>query len=206
MVESKKNEIGSTHSECKHICLIFDNDKQREKIISEYLANGLKLGEKVRCGVDVLTPGMVRSWLLEMGIKLPEDMENGALSIFQAETYYNANGKFDPPELIKSILPRYHQLIKAGYSGVRSTSEMSWALTCNVGTERLLEYEVLLNTVYPNNGMCQYDARLFNGVDLFNVLKVHPYMVAQGQIVSNPFYIKPEEFLAINMPHKTGLE
>jgi hypothetical protein len=205
MVELKKNDVGLLHSDCMHICLIFDTDEQREKIVSEYLANGLKLGEKVRCGVDALTPGMVLSWLLELGVKLPEDMENGALSIFQAETYYNANGKFDPPELIKGIIPRYHQLIEAGYSGVRSTSEMSWALKCNVGADRLLEYEVLLNTVYPNNGMCQYDARLFNGVELFNVLKVHPYMVAQGQIVNNPFYIQPEEFLAKNILYKSGI-
>jgi hypothetical protein len=43
--------------------------------------------------------------------------------------------------------------------------------------------------------MCQYDARRFDGATLFKVLQVHPYMVAQGQIVRNPFYLKPEEFL-----------
>jgi hypothetical protein len=31
---------------------------------------------------------------------------------------------------------------------------------------------------------------------LFKVLQIHPYMIAQGQVVRNPFYIKPEEFLA----------
>lgn len=199
----KKNEGGLPHSDCMHICLIYDNDEQRRKIVSEYLAVGLRQGEKVRCGVDGLAPEIIRSWLLALGIELPEDMENGALSIFQAKNYYMANGQFDPKGLIKGITPRYHQLIKNGYRGVRSTSEMSWALKCNVGVDRLLEYEVLLNTVYPNNGMCQYDARLFNGVELFNVLKVHPYMVAQGQIVNNPFYIRPEEFMEKNKPNKS---
>jgi hypothetical protein len=43
--------------------------------------------------------------------------------------------------------------------------------------------------------MCQYDARVFDGATLFRVLKVHPYMSAHGQIVRNPFYTRPEEFL-----------
>jgi hypothetical protein len=44
--------------------------------------------------------------------------------------------------------------------------------------------------------MCQYDARRFDGATLYKVLQVHPYMVAQGQLVQNPYYVKPDEFLA----------
>jgi len=41
----------------------------------------------------------------------------------------------------------------------------------------LIEYEMMLNTVesdFPHSGMCQYDARLFDGATLFRVLQVHP--------------------------------
>jgi hypothetical protein len=75
---------------------------------------------------------------------------------------------------------------------------MTWVLRGIPGSERLLEYEIGLNAIqdeFPHIGMCQYDARLLDGAMLFKVLQVHPYMVAQGQIVRNPFYIKPEEFL-----------
>ena len=44
--------------------------------------------------------------------------------------------------------------------------------------------------------MCQYDARLFDGATLFKVLQIHPFMVAQGQVVRNPYYLRPEEFLS----------
>jgi hypothetical protein len=90
-------------------------------------------------------------------------------------------------------------LKKAGFSGIRSCGEMSWALKNIPGSDRLMEYETLLNTVggeFPHSGMCQYDARLFDGATLLNILKVHPYMIAQGQIVKNPFYMRPDEFLA----------
>jgi hypothetical protein len=51
--------------------------------------------------------------------------------------------------------------------------------------------------------MCQYDARLFDGATLFKVLQVHPYIIAQGQIVRNPYYIKPEDFKAVKSQNKT---
>jgi hypothetical protein len=75
---------------------------------------------------------------------------------------------------------------------------MTWALRETLGSERFLEYEAMLNTVsvpFPHFGMCQYDARRFDGATLYKVLQVHPFMVAHGQIVQNPFYVKPEEFL-----------
>ena len=33
--------------ECDHVCLIYDDEDQRRKIVSEYLAAGLKQGEFV---------------------------------------------------------------------------------------------------------------------------------------------------------------
>ena len=75
---------------------------------------------------------------------------------------------------------------------------MTWVFRGIPGSEHFLEYEVRLNMItetFPYIGMCQYDARRFDGATLYKVLQVHPYMVAQGQIVRNPFYLKPEEIL-----------
>ena len=41
---------------------------------------------------------------------------------------------------------------------------------------------------------CQYDARLFNGGTLYHVLQVHPFMIVKGQVMENPFHIRPKEF------------
>jgi hypothetical protein len=97
------------------------------------------------------------------------------------------------------MLSRFDMARQAGYPGSRACGEMSWTLRDIPGADRFLEYEVRLNTItetFPYIGMCQYDARLFDGATLFKVLQVHPFMIAQGQLVRNPFYIKPEEFLA----------
>jgi hypothetical protein len=59
--------------ECHHLCLIYDDDEQRRKIVSEYLAAGLKRGEIVRYFADTTAPTDVRAWLLEKGIELRDD-------------------------------------------------------------------------------------------------------------------------------------
>jgi hypothetical protein len=185
--------------ECHHVCLIYDSEEQRRKSVSEFLAAGLRQGELVRYFADTTPPEEIRAWLLETGVELPKAEKDGAFGITKAESAYCPGGRFVPLEVIENMVSRYAMAKKAGYRGSRACGEMSWALRDIPGADRFLEYEVRINTItetFPYIGMCQYDARLFDGAILFKVLQVHPYMIAQGQIVRNPFYIKPEEFLA----------
>jgi hypothetical protein len=181
-----------------HMCLIYDQDDERQKIVSKYMVSGLKQGEQVRYLTDTTAPEVVQSWLLEAGVEFSEANENPPLKIFSAESAYCPSGYFDPRELISTLLPRYELAKKAGYSGQRSCGEMTWALKGIPGSDRLFEYEVLLNTVvahFPHSGMCQYDARRFDGATLFKVLKLHPWMIVRGKIVQNPYFVSSEEFL-----------
>jgi len=198
----KEIQLGFTKEsfpESGHICLIYDSEEQRQKIVSEYIAAGLRDGEKVRYFTDKTSPELIRSWLIEIGVELPEAEKKGTFSISNAENAYCPNGQFDPQAMIDGSVHRYDQIKNSGYSGVRSCGEMSWVFKDIPGSNRWMEYEALLNTVggtFPHSGMCQYDARLFDGAALFKVLQLHPYMIAQGQIVQNPYYIKPQEYFA----------
>ena len=61
---------------------------------------------------------------------------------------------------------------------------MTWALKGIPGSERILEYEALLGTIvagFPHSGMCQYDARRFDGATLLNVLKSTPLDDCKGK-------------------------
>jgi hypothetical protein len=180
-----------------HVCLIYDDEDQRQEIVSKYIAAGLKQGEQVRYFTDTATADEVRAWLSRMGVELPADTESEAFRIAPAVGAYCPSGQFEPQKMIDGCKARYGVAQNAGFTGVRSCGEMSWVYKGLPGSERFLEYEVLLNTVkgdFPHIGMCQYDARVFDGATLFKVLQVHPYMVAQGQIVTNPFFMRPNEF------------
>lgn len=182
--------------DCNHICLIYDDETQRQEIVSAYLAAGIKGGEIVRYFTDTTEPDHIRAWIAEKGLEFPED---DAFRILPVESAYCPSGSFVPQQVLDNAVARYATARQAGYTASRVTGEMNWVLRGVPGSEHLLEYEVGLNKIrsdFPRVGMCQYDARLFDGATLFKVLQVHPYMVAQGQLVRNPFYIKPEEFEA----------
>jgi hypothetical protein len=182
-----------------HVCLIYDNDEQRKQIVAEYLAAGIKSKEIVRYFRDKTKSDEIYTWLSEFGINYQDAEAHGSFKIAEAVKNYCPGGYFEPEEVITSMVQRYQIAKEAGYSGSRASGEMSWALTVIPGSDRFLEYEALLNTItesFPHTGMCQYDARLFDGVTLLKVLQVHPFIMAKGQVVHNPYYIKPENILS----------
>ncbi len=66
------------------------------------------------------------------------------------------------------------------------------------GAERLLEYEAGLTRVLQKtsvSAVCQYDVHLFDGRTILDILRVHPVIVSRGQLVQNPFYMGPDDFM-----------
>lgn len=190
---------GERFPENTHLCLIFDDEEQRREIVSKYVSTGLRLNERVRYFADSHSPGDAHSWLRSMGVALPESAVDDHCKFLQADLAYCPGGRFDPGKMIEALKAGYEEGKKAGFTGSRACSEMTWALRGIPGSERLMEYEAMINAIttdFPHTGMCQYDARRFDGATLFKVLQVHPFMVARGQIVRNPFYKRPEEVLA----------
>ena len=178
-----------------HMCLLYTDEAERRRTIGKYLKYGILAKEKVSYFTDVMKPEEVRDWLLSLGVALPE--EDG-FSISVAAKTYCPDGVFVPEQMLNALKALYENAKKAGYPNVRVSGEMSWALKGIPGSERLIEYEALVNEVFithPINAICQYDVNKFSGATILNVLKVHPMMLINSQIISNPYYIQPRDFL-----------
>ena len=181
-----------------HMCLIYDNEDERRKIISKFLDAGLQENEKVAYFADTMDPAEVEAWLREMGVDTPKQGKAPTLSITVAEKTYCPDGKFSPESMLSTLRTYHKTVLDQGYPGGRVSGEMSWALRDIPGSDRLIEYEALVNDVlvtHPITAICQYDARRFSGAIIFDVLKVHPMMIVHGQVVKNPYYIRPQEYL-----------
>jgi hypothetical protein len=180
---------------CCHACWIYDDDSQRKRIVSRFLGAGLENGELVSYSSDGTTGKEIRAWLDELGVAIPKRDGRESLSIADETRAYTSDKPFSPHETVDRMRRVSEAATAAGFTALRSTGEMSWVLRGMPGSERWLEYEALLNTLHtpgPRLGICQYDARRFDGAALFKVLQVHPYMIAHGQIVRNPCYVAPE--------------
>lgn len=191
-------DLGYTdeHLGSNHICLIYDSDDERRYVMCRYLAAGLRQGDSVRYFTDTTPAPWIRSWMRAIGVEVEAVEERGAFVIGLAVDAYCPNGVFDPEEMIARIVRSYEASHRAGFTGSRNVGEMTWVHRGFPGSQRFLEYEAKLNAIstpYRHTGMCQYDARRFDGAALFRVLEVHPFMVSQGQIVRNPYYRRPGE-------------
>lgn len=178
-----------------HMCFLYSDEAERRRVIGKFLESGIAAREKVSYFADIMKPEEVRAWLLDMGVELPED---DAFSILVAEKTYCPGGSFVPQKMLATLQAFYKQAKKDGYPNARVSGEMSWALKGIPGSERLMEYEALINEIsvaYPVTPICQYDVNKFSGAAILDVLKVHPMMIINGQIVQNPYYMQPRDFL-----------
>jgi hypothetical protein len=189
---------GETFPPGIHMCYIYNDEAQRKKVISKFLESGLLSGEKASYFMDVITMDEMNEFFSSLGLDRLLREHEGRFSVVTTKDTYYPSGTFVPDEMLDRLGVFYTQSIQEGYTGARVSGEMSWAAKDVPGCSRLIEYEARLNDVlltYPVNAICQYNAHLFDGALLFDVLSVHPMMIVHGQIVKNPYYIKPEEFL-----------
>lgn len=184
-----------------HMCYIYNNEEERSEVIAKFVESGLLGGEKVGYFVDAISPEEMRDHLASLGISPSpsQHAEREQLAISNALETYCCDGCFKPAAMLDKVGGFYRQSLKEGYVGARATGEMAWALRDVPGSEKLIEYESRLNLLVEANPItliCQYDANRFNGATIYDVLNVHPMMIVRGQVVLNPYYIPPTEFLA----------
>ncbi|MDQ8203000.1 MEDS domain-containing protein [Pelagicoccus sp. SDUM812003] len=181
-----------------HLCLIFTSDQERTHALLSYLLSGLQSGDRCACFSDNVTEDEVRQFMQENGISYDERESSGAITLSAGSEVYFEGDRFEPQRMLDNLLRFYEEAIKADFQGARIIGEMSPEVERVTGGKRLLEYESrvsLLVKQHPITAVCQYDARVFDGATIMEILKVHPMMLVNGAVVRNPFYIEPEDYL-----------
>jgi hypothetical protein len=188
-----------------HLCHIFSDDEERARTMSRSVSQWLTEGAKVLCLEDAETRGHIRELLAELGVDLSGKEQ--ALLTASAEDTYCPIGGLVPEVLLEGFEGFCRQAVSDGFSGVRITGDMGWAVRRRIARERLLEYEIKATACARRNrvlAVCEYDARKFDGGTIMDILSVHPAMLVRGQIVRNPHYVEPEEFLARRQSRADG--
>ncbi|MFO8033608.1 MAG: MEDS domain-containing protein [Candidatus Bipolaricaulota bacterium] len=168
--------------------------QQRMLPLGESEHRGCK--EKRWRGVDAHTAHQVHGYLPDAEVKDAE--RRGQLVFLTRDESYPSEGEFDPERMIALLRQETERAREEGYAALRVTGEMSWALRGLPGSERLIEYEVMLNQFLPGSaciGLCQYDRRRFSPEVLLDVLRTHPIAVIGTEVYDNVYYVPPEELL-----------
>src|SRR5579871_1642768 len=151
-----------------HYCGIFSSDAEQRRIAIDFVHLGIERNEKMLYLVNLQTAAQLESTLATAGIDAEALIKKGQLVILTAKETYLKDGTFDPARMIEALKQETVQALEAGYLALRVTGEMTWALAGEPGSERLVEYEALLNQFYVEYpqcyAICQYDQRRFDEI------------------------------------------
>jgi anti-anti-sigma factor len=164
-----------------HICWLVDDDRLRMREIAGFVRAGLRDHHRVvYCGD---CPEVVLAGIDEQGIDTETALAAGQLEATTAEACYLSAGVFEPESVLRLWEPMARAARAAGYTGVRVLGDMSWAGRGVPGREHLCRYESEVNRVVLNNeliGVCAYDRRTMDPLELRRLAWQHPGIAASG--------------------------
>lgn len=186
-----------------HYCGIYQTDDDHRALVIDFVRDGIERGEKMLYIVNIQTAAQLKATLAAARIDVDEILETGQLVILTAKEAYLRGGYFEPDKMIDLLRSETDKALAEGFSALRVTGEMTWALAGDPGSERLVEYESKLNDFFHHSAcyaLCQYDRRRFDPDMLVDILHTHPQVLSGQERFDNAhmYFVPPESFLGAN--------
>jgi hypothetical protein len=168
-----------------HAALFFKSNEERLAFVIPYIVKGLGNFERCLYIADENTVPEILDRFAAAGIDVGAATANGALSVITKHDSYLKHGVFEPERMIDDLDREVRLALQSGFSGVRVTGEVSWALDLPSVLLRLCEYEQKLRRHWPSqlSGVCQYDEMLFPDGLLKKMTACHNIVVRDGKII-----------------------
>lgn len=188
-----------------HVALYYRNRAEQFSIAIPYIHQGLLRNEHCLYIVADNTIKSVLDALTADGVDVDEEQKRGALTIATPADTYLKHGVFEPQRMIDDLIVEMERTLARGFSAFRATGELSWALNLPSALARVHEYEASLDIRFPAQflGLCQYNEKAFSPQILSQMLRVHPKVIARGQLLDNPYYREAGQSLNTELPHVT---
>lgn len=192
---------GVTITPGDHICAFYRGATQRDEVLVPYLREALLAGDKCICVMDDPdTQRVVAPLADEFDVDLA--LSTGQFDLMRSDATYLSGGYFSIEEMLAFWERGVGRAVdRDGFGFVRAVGEMTWALRDLPGVDHLVAYEARLNEFlprYPQVILCLYDLERFSdGQVLLELLRTHPKVLLSGQLLDNPWYIEPDEYLAV---------
>ena len=170
-----------------HICCFYSGADERDRIMIDYLAAGVRHGEKCIGLVDSTDPQIVKARVERRQEPAPEQ-----LLVQHATEAYLRQGRFSRDSMISYLEETIGAAVgRDGFPLVRAAGEMTWVLPRQPGAEELFAYEAALNDFtprYPQVLLCMYDVHRFGAGMLVEAIATHPRLLVGNLLVENPWY------------------
>ncbi|MFW9854871.1 MAG: MEDS domain-containing protein [Candidatus Thorarchaeota archaeon] len=194
-----------------HTLWLYETENEHRIVATGFIYDGLEHDERILYITDRHDPEEVLGYLCEIGVNGERYIDQGQLSVVSADQIWALEGELNIKRIIAALRIETEKAIDQGYAALRFTGEMTWALRTNIGSERLIEYEMRLTKFFPWGkfiSLCQYDRKCFNAHVLRGVLISHPTVILGTESYTNIYFnpkissthpINPEFYLTLEL-------
>ena len=187
-----------------HFCGLYESETERDEIIMGYLSEGAKAGDlQLYCPVERSADEFRDTFATCCPSCAAHLNSPDRFQLLSARNLYYPNGSFSPWAMDDGLNSFFEESQRNGKQHIRATAEMAWALEAIPGVEHLMAYESRLNYFIagkPWISICLYNVNKFDGKTILQVLQTHPFIISQGIVTENPFFINPDTWLAKYAP------
>lgn len=165
-----------------HVCVFHRSDNSLMDVLTPYVAEGLRKGERCFCVQRVEIVKRLEYDLRFIGTDVDTAMKVGALEFRSMEEAYLPNGKFEPDVMMGMLIRSIEDAVKKGFSGFRSAGDLSWGVKKSNDCSQILGYEAMVEECFPGKpatGLCQYPMEAFPPDVLKSVLSLHRQRVVE---------------------------
>jgi hypothetical protein len=168
-----------------HVAFFFSDNAERLRLVIPYMLTGLRNNERCVYIADENTVPHILAEFRWAGIDIHDATARGALSVITKHDAYLRHGIFEPERMIADLDRDVQRALASGFSGLRVTGEMSWALDLPFALSRLCEYEDELGLRWPHQlaGLCQYDQSRFPAHVVETMASCHCVVARGGKVL-----------------------
>ncbi len=169
----------------EHVAYFFKTNAERLAFVIPYVVNGLRHHERCIYIADENTVPDILNEFKQAGVDIAEATSSGALSVVTKHDTYLRHGMFEPERMMEDFDRDTRFALQNGFTGLRATGEMSWALDLPSALARLCDYERELCRRWPTQlgSLCQYNESRFPGHVVNRMAGCHCVVVRDGKII-----------------------
>ncbi|MGM0410792.1 MAG: PAS domain S-box protein [Bacillota bacterium] len=181
-----------------HVVLIYEKENEYIKSIISFVKESLKRDEKCLYIDDKKQLKKIKKELFNQINNLENYIQKGQLLLLSKEETYAADNNFDSDQMIELIKEETNKALDEGYNGLSITGELNEVLNFENGKKEIIDYEWKLNhrvfNYFPVVALCRYDINKYDNDIIKAVIELHPYLILENELYSNPYYIDAEAY------------
>jgi hypothetical protein len=186
----------------RHLALFYRTHAEQMRVITTYVARGIRQGERVVYLFDENDVETIRDALAGVGLDVDSLQAAGQLTLIDANEIYS-DSAFDPIESVDAFRDLAADAVADGYDGLRVAGENSWSFGLDCSFDEVMEFEHRFDEACPElpvTALCQYSLDQFAEEEVGKALQTHEVIIYRETLCTNPYYTSPEEAIEYGAP------